>query len=219
MDKPTVSDIKPFSTSLEAGKSYHWCSCGRSSNQPFCDGSHRETNMKPLEFIARADGNAALCQCKQTANPPYCDGSHTGLDQNDVGKARIRSIVTDKAPSPKATIEEPHVELIHELAKHGLDNVGHHGPMAAMGVPAFELPRWDDIQLLAAQMATKPLQDEQAVGTDLVIGARAARPLKLSIPLFVSDMSFGALSEEATRVSKDCACSRCGDGWYRNLFR
>jgi glutamate synthase domain-containing protein 2/CDGSH-type Zn-finger protein len=197
MDKPTVFDVKPASIELDLGKSYHWCSCGRSNNQPFCDGSHRETNMKPLEFIAESSGSATLCQCKQTGNPPYCDGSHTKLSDADVGKACTRNLVTDKAPPPRVTAEEPQVEYIHELAKNGLKNFGHHGPMAAMGVPAAELPRWDDIQLLVAQMARKPLLDGAEVGTNLVIGPSAAKPLALSIPLFVSDMSFGALSEEA----------------------
>ncbi len=197
MDKPVVYDVKPVQAQLESGKSYHWCSCGRSNNQPFCDGSHRQTSIKPVEFTADADGAAALCQCKQTANPPYCDGSHTRLSADDVGTECAKNIATDKAPPPRATPEEPHVEFIHELAKNGLKNVGHHGPMAAMGVPAAELPRWDDIQLLAAQMARKPLLDDAKVGTQLTIGPRAAKPLTLEIPLFVSDMSFGALSEEA----------------------
>ncbi len=197
MDKPKVYDIKPQMAAVEEGKTYHWCSCGRSNNQPFCDGSHRETGMTPLEFVAKKTGSAALCLCKQTGNPPYCDGTHAQLDEGDIGKDCTKTIASDAAPPPRATPEEPHVELIHELAKNGLSNVGHHGPMAAMGVPSASLPQWDDIQLLAAQMATQPLQEDVAVGTELVIGPRASRPLTLDIPLFVSDMSFGALSEEA----------------------
>ncbi len=91
---------------------------------------------------------------------------------------------------------EPHNKEIQHLAKHGLD-AGHHGPMAAMGVPYDQLPRWDDIQFVTAQLHKFPLLDDSTVGTDLVIGATAKKPLKLKIPLFVSDMSFGALSEEA----------------------
>ena len=74
---------------------------------------------------------------------------------------------------------------------------GHHGPVSAMGVALTALPRWDDIQVLTAQLAHKPLLDEAEVGTELVIGPGAKKPLRLEIPLFVSDMSFGALSEEA----------------------
>ena len=95
------------------------------------------------------------------------------------------------------TVEEPHTKLIHKLAREGLETVGHHGPSAAMGVPAPQLPGWADIQFVTAQLATLPQLDEAAVGTDLVIGPRAQKPLRLEIPIFVSDMSFGALSEEA----------------------
>jgi glutamate synthase domain-containing protein 2 len=66
-----------------------------------------------------------------------------------------------------------------------------------MGVPRDRLPRWEDIQLLTAQLHRVPLLDEEPVGTDVVIGPNAAKPLRLRIPLLVSDMSFGALSEEA----------------------
>ncbi len=92
---------------------------------------------------------------------------------------------------------EPYVKLIRHLADHGLEKTGHHGPVAAMGVPRTELPVWDDLQFVTAQLARVPQLDGVPVGTELVIGPGAAKPLKLEIPLFVSDMSFGALSEEA----------------------
>ncbi len=98
---------------------------------------------------------------------------------------------------PHGTSAEPHNRYIQQLAKHGLENVGHHGAVSAMGVPLTELPRWSDIQILTAQLARKPLLDEAPVGTELVIGPGAAKPLRLAIPVFVSDMSFGALSQEA----------------------
>ena len=69
--------------------------------------------------------------------------------------------------------------------------------MDAMGVPRKDLPSWDDIQFITAQLATKPLLDDEAVDTQTVIGPNAKKPLVLDIPLFVSDMSYGALSEEA----------------------
>ena len=69
--------------------------------------------------------------------------------------------------------------------------------MRAMGVPRTALPSWDDIQILTAQMAKKPLLDEAPVATSTIIGPKADKPLQLDIPLFISDMSFGALSEEA----------------------
>ena len=95
------------------------------------------------------------------------------------------------------TPEEPHVRLIQELAANGLEKTGHHGPVSAMGVPGPDLPRWDDLQFVTAQLARLPKLDDQEVGTELVIGPRAKKPLTLEIPIFVSDMSFGALSEEA----------------------
>jgi glutamate synthase domain-containing protein 2 len=95
------------------------------------------------------------------------------------------------------TSDEPFNQHIQELARNGLKKVGHDGPVSAMGVPRSELPRWDDVLLLTAQLARKPLQGDVPVGTDVVIGPNAEKPLRLEIPLFVSDMSFGALSREA----------------------
>jgi methylamine---glutamate N-methyltransferase subunit C len=112
---------------------------------------------------------------------------------------------------PHGTPEEPHVGLIRRLANEGLDYLGHHGPVAAMGVPRDELPLWDSIQLATAQLARRPLLDEVPVGTDVVIGPNADRPLALALPLFVSDMSFGALSEEAkTALAKGAELAGTG---------
>ena len=96
---------------------------------------------------------------------------------------------------PEAT--EPYTGYIKELAKNGLKNIGHHGFSASMGVDRTTLPQWNDIQFLPAQLATRPLLDEEEVATEVVIGPKAKKPLVLDIPLFVSDMSFGALSREA----------------------
>ena len=60
-------------------KKYAWCACGDSSNQPFCDGSHKVTDITPLPFTVEESKEKMLCRCKQTANPPYCDGSHKKL--------------------------------------------------------------------------------------------------------------------------------------------
>lgn len=92
---------------------------------------------------------------------------------------------------------EPFTGYIKELAKNGLKNYGHHGPSASMGVDRNLLPKWENIQFLPAQLAKRPLLDEEAVKTDVIIGPNAKKPLKLDIPMFVSDMSFGALSKEA----------------------
>jgi len=107
--------------------------------------------------------------------------------------------------------EEDKVGEIQHLAKHGLSKWGHHGSSAAMGVPRTQLPRWDDIQILTGQLHKLPLFDDAEVSTELVIGPNAKKPLKLKIPLFVSDMSFGALSEEA-KVSLARGAEMAGTG-------
>ena len=111
---------------------------------------------------------------------PYKRNSYQGVYQDHTG-----------------TSDEPWVKLIRKLANEGLSKMGHHGPTAAMGVPRDRLPKWDDIQLVVGQLHKLPLLDDEPVGTDVLIGPNAKKPLKLDIPLFVSDMSFGALSEEA----------------------
>lgn len=98
---------------------------------------------------------------------------------------------------PVGTDLENHLHLIHGYADNGLDEVGHHGHMGAMGVPSHHLPRWSDIQFVTAQLATPPLLDDVPVDTRLTIGPGAKKPLELDIPVFVSDMSFGSLSQEA----------------------
>jgi methylamine---glutamate N-methyltransferase subunit C len=92
---------------------------------------------------------------------------------------------------------EPYTGYISDLAKNGLKNHGHHGPSEAMGVHRNTLPKWEDIQFLPAQLATRPLLDDETVNTSVIIGKKAKKPLILDIPIFVSDMSFGALSKEA----------------------
>ncbi|WP_299218496.1 glutamate synthase-related protein [uncultured Aquimarina sp.] len=92
---------------------------------------------------------------------------------------------------------EPYTGYIKELAKNGLKNLGHHGFSASMGVDRNTLPKWNDIQFLPAQLASRPLLDHEEVATKVIIGPKAKKPLSLDIPLFVSDMSFGALSREA----------------------
>jgi len=196
--KPVIADNKPANVTLVKGEEYFFCMCGRSGTQPFCDGSHVGTEFSPKAFTAEESGEAFLCQCKHSGNLPFCDGTHKQFDAKQVGQLGPGTVnKSSGAPIAKATEAEPTVAFIHQLAREGLSKVGHHGPMTSMGVPRHTLPHWDDLQLMVAQMATKPLLDDAQVETELVIGPEAQKPLRLKIPLFVSDMSFGALSEEA----------------------
>jgi len=99
----------------------------------------------------------------------------------------------DTHPAP----EEPRIKYIQHLAKHGLTKRWHHWPAGAMGVSRELLPKRDSIQFLPGQFAVRPLMDDDEVSTKVVIGPNAKKPLVLDIPLFVSDMSFGALSKES----------------------
>lgn len=78
MTKPIVAKRSPAILDLQPG-TYYWCRCGKSENQPFCDGAHQGTDLTPLAFEIKEARKAALCQCKQTQNPPFCDGAHKHL--------------------------------------------------------------------------------------------------------------------------------------------
>lgn len=196
MTKSKIADRNPKQVNLEPGE-YYWCACGRSNNQPFCDGSHAGTGIKPIAFTIEEEISEWLCMCKQTGDAPYCDGTHKTLPL-DVTELEIPDRRPKRgAPAPVNTPEEPTVEFIHSLAKYGLKHYGPQGKMDAMGVPHFRLPGWEDIQILTAQLARMPLQEDVPVDTGLTIGPNAKKPLHLDLPFFVSDMSFGAISEEA----------------------
>ncbi len=195
-DRPVVSALSPAGVEVEAGETYYWCRCGRSKDQPFCDGSHKGTGLSPVKFVAEESEKVHFCRCKATGDQPLCDGTHSKLEV-EVGDEVPEASGENETPEAEPTPEEPTVARIHELARNGLEKTGRHGEVAAMGVPRKDLPHWDDIQVLTAQLARSPLADDADVDTRLVIGPKAKRPLELEIPLFVSDMSFGALSEEA----------------------
>ena len=78
-DTPHIAQKAPFAMPVDAGKTYFWCACGESKNQPFCDGSHKGTGFAPTAFTAEKTETVFLCGCKHTANKPYCDGTHKTL--------------------------------------------------------------------------------------------------------------------------------------------
>ncbi len=78
MSDRVVADTKPIVIELEPGE-YWWCRCGRSTNQPYCDGSHKGCGIEPLKFELSEKKRVALCTCKATGKEPFCDGSHKGL--------------------------------------------------------------------------------------------------------------------------------------------
>ncbi len=79
MPEPTIAQRGPYAVNVEAGKTYAWCACGRSANQPFCDGTHRGSEFTPVKFQAAQTETVYLCGCKHTGDRPYCDGSHGKL--------------------------------------------------------------------------------------------------------------------------------------------
>ncbi|MDD5296778.1 MAG: CDGSH iron-sulfur domain-containing protein [Rhodocyclaceae bacterium] len=79
MTTPTIAQKSPYAVEVEEGKSYWWCACGRSQNQPFCDGSHQGTDISPVEYKADKTGTVHFCGCKHSGKGALCDGSHKKL--------------------------------------------------------------------------------------------------------------------------------------------
>ena len=85
MTKPTIANNSPAKVALEKDKKYFFCVCGKSTKQPFCDGSHKDSGMTPLAFTAEESKDYWLCQCKYSSNQPFCDGSHKQFGDDQVG--------------------------------------------------------------------------------------------------------------------------------------
>ena len=82
MRPPVIAQTVPYDVKVEEGKTYLWCACGRSPEQPYCNSSHVGTGWVPKQFEAKRTGTVYLCGCKHTKTPPFCDGSHLDLDRN-----------------------------------------------------------------------------------------------------------------------------------------
>ena len=79
MSEAKVAQKGPYAVDVEAGQRYAWCACGRSGTQPFCDGSHKDTEFNPVLFRAEESETLYFCGCKQTDGQPFCDGTHNSL--------------------------------------------------------------------------------------------------------------------------------------------
>ncbi len=82
MSEAKIASRQPYAVDVEEGKDYWWCACGRSARQPFCDGSHRDTEFTPKKFTAERSEKVWLCGCKRTRNQPFCDGTHNRLPES-----------------------------------------------------------------------------------------------------------------------------------------
>ena len=103
-----------------------------------------------------------------------------------------------------------YMEEIHQMAVSGKSIGG------SMGT-TMPMPNWDDILILGAQLNPPPLNEEDNVETMTVIGKNAKRPMILQNPVYISHMSFGALSKEikialakGSKMAKTAMCS--GEG-------
>lgn len=79
MTDPVIAQKAPYKFTVEEGRTYAWCACGRSKKQPFCDGSHAGTGLAPVLYEAETSKDVWFCGCKSSQGKPFCDGSHQSL--------------------------------------------------------------------------------------------------------------------------------------------
>ena len=88
---PIICDTRSIRAEVVQGKKYLWCACGRSKQQPWCDGSHKATTIRPVHWTAPKTGIISLCNCKHTLRRPFCDGAHNHLPSSSIDKAKTVS--------------------------------------------------------------------------------------------------------------------------------
>jgi CDGSH-type Zn-finger protein len=79
MTNPEIAQKFPYAIEVDEGETYFWCACGKSDKQPFCDGSHSNTEFRPIKYIAEESAKVFFCGCKYSENKPFCDGRHKEL--------------------------------------------------------------------------------------------------------------------------------------------
>jgi CDGSH-type Zn-finger protein/mannose-6-phosphate isomerase-like protein (cupin superfamily) len=109
-EAPTIAQSKGYYVEVKKGRRYFWCACGRSANQPFCDGSHAGTAFQPLLFEATADEDVIFCGCKHTGTRPFCDGTHNNLPggyaEDDPGNAANAAVeFVSPGPGPRVPLD------------------------------------------------------------------------------------------------------------------
>ena len=95
MSKPIIADNKPVKVLLSKGQEYHFCTCGRSKSQPFCDGSHNGTGFAPVKYVADEKVMVAFCGCKQSCHQPYCDDAHIAIkvEHEEIDESKKKRII------------------------------------------------------------------------------------------------------------------------------
>ena len=198
-NKPIVADKKPRLVGVEVGKTYHWCSCGRSKNQPFCDGSHKGTSLLPVKWTADKNGEYLFCMCKHTNASPMCDGSHNNLsatyaeaDLNDGKNAVIVDYMEVEGGSIKAMLDNGcYVIRVPE------DAMEDHGALKLFPVIGFRDGARHISQFLAAVRAgVCPVQRYPGVDTALFVIAGQGQ-------IEIADRSFELAPETGVCIKPD----------------
>ncbi len=130
MADPYIADTKPKPLDLKAGETIWWCTCGRSKNQPLCDGSHQGTEFTPLEFTAEKDDRYFFCQCKRSGGPPLCDGSHKAISDDELDAQDGRRKVWYKVAEPGEP-REGEVRAV-QAGRQAIALLRHQGQVAAL---------------------------------------------------------------------------------------
>jgi hypothetical protein len=95
MTNPIIADNKPVKVNLAKGQEYHFCTCGRSRSQPFCDGSHAGTAFRPRVIVSdmsfgalSEEAKIALAKGAELAGTGICSGEGGMLPEEQAANSR-----------------------------------------------------------------------------------------------------------------------------------